>query len=137
MTLSATYALYGGILIGLATSILLLFNGRIAGVSGILNQAFSRTYPFPAWQWLFLIGLMAGGYLAHNFFGFATPALAIDNNVLAIVAGLLVGYGTRLGSGCTSGHGICGNSRFSIRSMVATCLFIAFGMLTVYIMRQL
>lgn len=136
--MSTTYwALTGGLTIGIAVSALLLINGRITGVSGVLYNAFSRSYPFPAWQWLFIIGLMIGGYIAHDIIGFTVPTLAIDNNYLAIIGGLLVGFGTRLGNGCTSGHGICGNSRFSIRSIVSTCVFILFGMITVYVMRLL
>lgn len=127
-------ALYGGLLIGLAVSLLWLFNGRIAGVSGILRSAIHHQKT-ELWHWLFIAGLLIGGAISHWGAGVEVPTLALTHPVLAVIAGLFVGIGTAIGSGCTSGHGICGTSRFSSRSIVSTMTFMAFGMLTVFIMR--
>ena len=126
-------ALIGGILIGLSASAMLLLEGRIAGVSGIFAGVLNPAKGETGWRASFLAGLLAGGLLLRIFlpgafdFGIIRPYGAL------IVAGLLVGYGTRLGNGCTSGHGVCGISRMSPRSMVATITFIASGVLTVYL----
>jgi uncharacterized membrane protein YedE/YeeE len=130
-------ALGGGVLIGAAAVLLLYLNGRIAGISGILNGALARHKGDTAWRVAFLLGMMAGGgafwWLTPHAFeprqGFPVPML--------LVAGFLVGFGTRLGSGCTSGHGVCGLGRRSLRSLVATATFVGFGMLTVYVTRHL
>jgi uncharacterized membrane protein YedE/YeeE len=130
-------ALGGGVLIGAAAVLLLYLNGRIAGISGILNGALARQKGDTAWRVAFLLGLLAGGgafwWLTPHAFeprqGFPVPTL--------LVAGFLVGFGTRLGSGCTSGHGVCGLGRRSLRSLVATATFVGFGMLTVYVTRHL
>lgn len=129
--------LLGGALIGLSVSLLLLFNGRIAGVSGILGRALDRSRE--AWRWSFLAGLLIGGLLMRalgsargiDFFGDGSDV----GLAMTVIAGLLVGFGTQLGSGCTSGHGVCGISRFSLRSLVATLVFIAAGVLTVAALR--
>lgn len=119
----------GGALIGAASVMLLWLNGRIAGISGIMNGAFSKQWAETGWRVAFIVGLIAGGWL----YQLATNAPLIERTDfpvwMTIVAGLLVGYGTRLGSGCTSGHGICGTSRLSIRSIVATVIFVVVGML--------
>jgi uncharacterized membrane protein YedE/YeeE len=117
--------LIGGVLIGLSSSILLFGLGRIAGVSGVFASSFlSHPKSTEKWKYFFIFGLMFGGVIMkiispelfeYNFIGSAP---------LTIVAGLLVGFGTRLGSGCTSGHGVCGLPRKSARSLVATCTFI-------------
>jgi len=123
-------ALIGGGLIGLAASLLLLGNGRIAGVSGILGGLILGPRGDRAWRAFFLSGLLGAGILAAVF----SPHSLGDSPrtwPTLIVAGLLVGVGTRLGQGCTSGHGVCGISRLSTRSLVATALFIAAGMLAV------
>ena len=129
-------ALAGGILIGLASVWLLLAHGRIAGISGIFNGLLLPKAGDTAWRWAFVLGLIAAGFLDQAVFG----AAALPGSGLSIgwivLAGLLVGFGTRLGSGCTSGHGVCGNSRFSLRSQVATLTFIAVGMGAVYLARQ-
>ncbi|MGI9220288.1 MAG: YeeE/YedE family protein [Woeseiaceae bacterium] len=122
-------AAIGGALIGLAAVILLWLNGRIAGISGIMNGAFNKSLQESGWRIAFLVGLVAGGLL----FQFIAEKPVTDRTDfpvwMTVVAGLLVGYGTRLGSGCTSGHGVCGISRLSIRSIVATLTFVFVGML--------
>ena len=126
-------ALYGGILIGISASMLLLFNGRIAGISGILYRLIFN--PFDSnernWRLTFLIGLMVGGYLV----------LPIDfelregySQILLALSGLAVGIGTRIGNGCTSGHGVCGIGLMASRSIVATIVFMLSGIVTVTIL---
>jgi uncharacterized protein len=120
-------ALIGGALLGLAAAMLMYFQGRIAGISGILGGLLTPGSGDVGWRATFVAGLLAGGLVI----GLLAPAAlesTIDRSAVAIVAaGLLVGFGTRLGSGCTSGHGICGISRFSPRSTVATLAFMATG----------
>lgn len=129
-------ALAGGLLIGLAASILVLLNGRIAGISGIVGGLLQPVGGDVAWRAAFLVGLVAAPLLYALFA--ALPSLRIDADWGAlVVAGLLVGVGTRYGSGCTSGHGVCGLSRASPRSMAATMVFIAAGVATVYVARHL
>ncbi len=120
----------GGMLIGIAAVLLRRFLGRIAGISGIFNGALSLGTPDRLWRLTFLMGLIAAG-AGYQFVsgevlitrtGFSLPLL--------LLAGVLVGFGTRLGSGCTSGHGVCGLSRFSMRSLVATFVFLGVGVLT-------
>jgi uncharacterized membrane protein YedE/YeeE len=127
----------GGALIGLSVSLLFLLNGRIAGISGILNGALYAPKNDKAWRLLFLAGMVMGAILFHGFMpGFNSPRLDYPIGLLG-VGGFLVGFGTRMGNGCTSGHGICGLARFSVRSLVATLTFISAGMATVYILRHL
>ena len=129
-------ALLGGMLIGLAVAMFVLLNGRIAGISGIL-AGMLRPLPGDAgWRAAFLIGL-AGAPLVYSMFALL-PQVQIEagNGVLAL-AGLLVGVGTRYGAGCTSGHGVCGLARLSLRSAVATAIFIGAGFLTVFVARHL
>jgi uncharacterized membrane protein YedE/YeeE len=129
-------ALAGGALIGLAAMLLLWFNGRIAGISGMLNGAVEESAHERSWRVIFLVGLIAGalGYAQLDPGDFA---IREDFPIWALaVAGLLVGYGTRLGSGCTSGHGVCGISRFSMRSVYATATFMASGFITTTIVRH-
>ena len=126
----------GGMLIGLAAVLLLLANGRIAGVSGIVNGLLSRKPGDIGWRVAFVLGLWLGALVYWAARG-APFALALQATpAVMIVAGFLVGYGTRLGSGCTSGHGVCGIARFSPRSMVATVVFMASGIATVYVVRH-
>jgi uncharacterized membrane protein YedE/YeeE len=128
--------LIGGTLIGLAAALLLLVNGRIAGISGILGGLIipnSTSERF--WRGAFIIGLMCGAALYAWLRGEFPMQLQVGNSLL-LLAGLLVGFGTRLGSGCTSGHGICGMARRSPRSLTATATFIACGILTVYLTRH-
>jgi uncharacterized membrane protein YedE/YeeE len=127
----------GGALIGLAASLLLLFNGRIAGVSGIVGGIFSdNSFAERIWRGVFVVGIICGAALYSIIFGAPSIELQINTPIL-IVAGLLVGFGTRLGSGCTSGHGVCGMARRSPRSLAATATFILFGVLTVLLRRHL
>jgi uncharacterized membrane protein YedE/YeeE len=123
-------AVLGGALIGLAVSLLLLFNGKVTGVSGIAGGAIEAGRGDRTWRLLFLAGLVAGGTLLRIFapdvFAVATRTRIGDY----VAAGLLVGFGTLLGNGCTSGHGVCGISRLSPRSLLATATFIAFGVLS-------
>ena len=129
-------ALAGGLLIGLAAALFILFNGRIAGISGILGGLLKPLRGDPGWRIAFLAGLV-GAPLAYVLFA-PLPTPTIDASPAALVlAGLLVGAGTRYGSGCTSGHGVCGISRLSVRSLVATATFVAGGFLTVFVVRHL
>lgn len=125
-------SLIGGILIGLSGATLLLFNGKIAGVSGILGGVFGHKEDDTLWRVAFLGGLVTGGFLLRVF---APQALqfGIDRSAASLmIAGFMVGFGSRLGNGCTSGHGVCGISRLSPRSMIATAIFILTGAAAVY-----
>lgn len=127
-------SLIGGVLIGLASAGLLLVNGRIAGISGILSNAMT---PRPGlWRWTFLGGLLAVGGALALADGVVPPALGAQAPAALAVAGLLVGFGTQLGNGCTSGHGVCGLSNFSPRSLVATLVFMAVAGATVFVVRH-
>jgi uncharacterized membrane protein YedE/YeeE len=129
-------ALSGGILIGISVTLLLLFNGRIAGISGILNGLFFAEKNDKLWRLLFLLGLVLGGLLFATLFpNFNVPRQDYPLPLL-IIGGFLVGFGARLANGCISGHGVCGLANLSIRSLVATCCFMGAGMLTVYIVRH-
>lgn len=123
-------------MIGLAAVILLRLNGRIAGISGIVNGAFRMAQQDNAWRWLFLLGMIGGGAIVY-FSGLQTFAARESFPLRMIVGGgLLVGFGTSMGSGCTSGHGVCGISRLSPRSIVATLVFMAAGIATVGVVRH-
>ncbi|CAH9018422.1 YeeE/YedE family protein [Candidatus Nitrosacidococcus sp. I8] len=130
-------ALGGGILIGIAAGMFLFFNGRIAGISGIVGGLLTPTrYDF-AWRIAFISGLIVSPLLL-SYTGFILININIDAGYIALItAGLLVGIGTRLGSGCTSGHGVCGLSRLSPRSLVATLTFMIAGFATVYFIRHI
>ncbi|MBC7416393.1 MAG: YeeE/YedE family protein [Herminiimonas sp.] len=126
----------GGLLIGLAAALLLLFNGRIAGISGILGGLLRPVKNDVSWRVAFLAGLIVAPIIYAVVA--PVPAVQIDaSTVILLVAGLLVGIGTRIGSGCTSGHGVCGISRASPRSVVATLSFMAAGFFIVYVVRHL
>jgi uncharacterized protein len=139
-------ALVGGLIIGISASLFLLTTGRVSGISGIfygLVSNFEKSAPEKeiqtkeiSWRFLFILGLLSGGLV----FKVLSPEVFIDttpNNFgLTILAGLLVGFGTALGGGCTSGHGVCGISRFSIRSIVATVLFIFVGAVVVFLIKS-
>lgn len=127
--------LLGGVLIGLSASLLWLFNGRVAGISGILSGLLAPTRGEAGWRGAFLAGLVAGGVLLSFLLPRSVGAPVVSGAV-AVVAGLLVGFGTRLGNGCTSGHGVCGLARGSLRSLVATGTFMATGALTVFVVRH-
>jgi len=128
-------AIIGGVLIGLAASLLALFNGRIAGISGIVSQLLhwkSAPKDHLLWRVLFLIGLVSSGWIYQLFFKLPVITTSISITTL-MIAGLLVGVGTRLGSGCTSGHGVCGLGRLSTRSLIATLSFMIAGFVATYL----
>jgi uncharacterized membrane protein YedE/YeeE len=130
-------SLLGGILIGLSASAMLLLDGKIAGVSGIVAGVLRPVRGDTLWRICFLGGLLAGGLLLRILLPGAFDFGIIRPLPLLATAGLLVGFGTRLGSGCTSGHGVCGVSRLSPRSLAATATFIFTGALTVYVINHL
>ncbi len=129
-------ALTGGLIIGLAVALFILVNGRIAGITGIVSGLLRPKPKDTAWRVAFILGLVAAPVLYQLV---ATlPPIEIDANLpMIVLAGFIVGIGTRYGSGCTSGHGVCGLSRLSPRSLVATIAFMFTGVLTVYVLRHL
>lgn len=130
-------ALAGGLLIGLAAALLIVLQGRVAGISGIVGGIFRRGPPQDiAWRAAFVLGLVLAPALFALFAPLPASHIDSDTNAL-LLAGLLVGIGTRIGSGCTSGHGVCGLSRRSPRSLVATSGFMAAGFITVFLLRHL
>ena len=128
-------ALLGGVLIGLAVSLMMFFNGRVTGISGIMGGILKPQKNDLNWRLFFVGGLVFGGIflqiLIPKVFIQVSSAFWFDY----IIAGLLVGFGTLLGNGCTSGHGVCGISRLSIRSIVATVVFISFGIISVFLFK--
>ena len=127
-------SLFGGVLIGLSAVLLMLINGRIAGVSGLVSKILVyKNINTNLWVLVFFVGLLIGPIFYSFLIGPVKSNSVVDAPWL-ILAGLLVGFGTFIGNGCTSGHGICGLSRFSIRSLVAVTTFVFSGMLTVYIL---
>ncbi|MCY1042601.1 YeeE/YedE family protein [Corallococcus sp. bb12-1] len=128
--------LLGGALIGLSASLLLLFNARIAGVSGIAGGLFGSVDGERGWRLAFLGGLVGGGLLLRIVWPGALGAPDVPGPGWLVAGGLLVGVGTRLGNGCTSGHGVCGIARGSRRSLVATLTFMVTAVLTVFIVRH-
>ncbi|HHF2971965.1 TPA: YeeE/YedE family protein [Vibrio diabolicus] len=126
-------SLFGGLLLGISATILSLVNGKIAGISGIMNGIMSPKKGDYSWRLLFAVGMIAGGLISVLMLGVAVPSTANLSLGMVIAAGLLVGIGTRLGNGCTSGHGICGMGRLSKRSVVATCVFMVVAGLTVFV----
>ena len=129
-------ALIGGIVIGLAVVLFFYSTGRLAGVSGIANNALTKNTN-RATNLLFLIGLISGPIFYQLFISSNIPYLINNNTLILIIGGLLVGIGTQIGMGCTSGHGVCGISRFSVRSIIATISFIFSGVVVVYLMNML
>jgi uncharacterized protein len=128
-------ALAGGVLIGIASAMFVLFNGRIAGISGILGGLLRPKLPEVGWRVAFLAGMVAAPTVYGAFVYLPTLKIDADYGML-IVAGLLVGASTRYAGGCTSGHGVCGMSRMSPRSVLATVLFMTTGFATVYVLRH-
>jgi uncharacterized protein len=131
-----TTPLIGGLLIGATAVVLLLFLGRIAGIAGIVWSAISAQ-PDNAWRWLFIVGLVLGPVLYHTLAAVPYPAPSALPWWQALAGGLLVGFGVKLGNGCTSGHGVCGIGRLSLRSLFATITFMVTGIATVYVIRHL
>jgi len=130
-------SLMGGILIGLSASAMLFFNGKIAGISGIVAGLLSPREKENLWRATFVAGLLTGGFILKLV---SPEAFAINiarSGVTFALAGLLIGFGARLGNGCTSGHGVCGVSRFSVRSIIATATFVVIGALAVYVVNHL
>ena len=125
-------ALVGGMLIGLSATILLAFDGRIAGISGIINGALKFNKE-ENWRWLFIAGMLAGGFLYEYLFTSESTPLSSFTPGAMIIGGLLVGLGTRMGNGCTSGHGVCGLGRLSFRSLIAVITFMIAAIITVFI----
>jgi len=129
-------ALAGGVLIGISASLFILLNGRIAGITGIIGGLFRPVAHDAGWRIAFTLGLIAAP-IVWLLFG-QLPEITIDAGYgLLVIAGLIVGFSARYGSGCTSGHGVCGISRLSPRSIIATLAFMGTGFLTVYMMRHL
>ena len=131
-----SHPLVGGMLIGLSAVMLWWSIAKIAGISGIVASLWQPNSPDFAWQLAFFVGLLVSPWLVGQLFGL-TAITVSSSPWLYVIAGLLVGVGTRMGSGCTSGHGICGNARFSPRSLVATIVFMSAGFVTVFIGRHL
>jgi len=129
-------SLLGGVLIGVAAALLLLVNGRIAGISGILGGLLRPVRGDAAWRVAFVAGLIFAPALYGLFARLPSPTIEAGYPML-LLAGLLVGAGTRYGSGCTSGHGVCGLARLSPRSLAATAAFMAAGIVTVFVVRHL
>ncbi|MBE0483105.1 MAG: YeeE/YedE family protein [Bacterioplanes sp.] len=130
------YEVVGGVLIGLAATLLWFSVGRISGMTGVVSSVFMLRDVQRHWAFWFLLGLVLTYPLAQ-WFGLEISIQMTDDYGLILAAGLLVGIGTYLGNGCTSGHGVCGTARLSPRSIVATCVFIAVGVLTVALMNAL
>lgn len=128
-------ALGGGILIGISATLLLAFNGRIAGISGIVNGAIDLANR-ELWRWLFLLGLLGGGAIYEYALATQPTPHSTFTPWAMIVGGFLVGFGTRMGNGCTSGHGVCGLGRLSVRSLVAVITFLIAAILTVFVVRH-
>lgn len=129
-------ALAGGILLGIAAALYVLINGRILGISGILGGLIGPTRTDWLWRASFVLGLLTAPLWGKYVFQMNTTAVINADYITLIVAGLLVGFGARYGSGCTSGHGICGLSRLSPRSLLATLTFMGCGFLVVYLVRH-
>jgi uncharacterized membrane protein YedE/YeeE len=129
-------AFFGGILLGLAAALYLILHGRILGISGIVSGLLSPKEGDINWRLSLILGLLSAPFLAILFFDIHTTTVIDADWIAIIIAGVLVGFGANYGSGCTSGHGVCGLSRLSPRSMVATLSFMSAGFLTVFIIRH-
>lgn len=130
-------SIFGGVLIGVSVSLMLLFNGKITGVSGILGRLLDRSSSDKSWRILFVLGLILGGAILKISYPVAFEIQSSAVTMDYILGGLVVGIGTTIGSGCTSGHGVCGISRLSKRSIIATMTFMAFGVLSVILFKVL
>ncbi|USD64044.1 YeeE/YedE thiosulfate transporter family protein [Vibrio sp. SCSIO 43136] len=130
------HALFGGMLLGLSAGLLMLFSGKVAGISGAIGGLLNPPKHESSWRAAFLTGMILSAVIVAPF-GFALPDVSDNNLLIVVLAGLLVGFGTRLGNGCTSGHGIIGMGRFSKRSIAATLTFMAAAIVVVFIRRTL
>jgi uncharacterized membrane protein YedE/YeeE len=128
-------SLFGGALLGLSATLLMLFSGKIAGISGVIGGLLSHRKHESSWRYLFLIGMILSFFIVTPL-GFEIPDSGTQSLLLIAIAGLLVGFGTRIGNGCTSGHGIIGTGRFSNRAISATMIFMASAALVVLIRSQ-
>lgn len=128
-------ALVGGGLIGFASLLLLLLNGKVLGISGIVSKLGSDMSHSGLWRWFVVTGIISGPLLLPSFMGNVPSEINLSWEVM-VIAGMLVGFGSHWGSGCTSGHGICGLGRLSTRSIVATIVFMCAALLTVFLMRH-
>ena len=132
------FALIGGSIIGIAVSLMLAFNGRVTGISGIISGALSPKIDDFSWRFLFILGLISGGFILRWTHPEAFLSLDLHSQTSDyMIAGFLVGFGTLLGNGCTSGHGVCGISRLSLRSIISTITFIFFGIISVIIFKAM
>lgn len=131
------HALFGGVLIGISVSLMLLWNGRVTGISGIINGAMTPVRGDTQWRMLFIVGLVLGGFVLKMLNPKVFENTVATDFISIVIAGLLVGFGTILGSGCTSGHGVCGISRMSPRSLIATVVFMFAGVAAVFVFRNL
>ena len=129
-------SLIGGMLIGLAALFLMAMNGRVMGISGILGGLTNTAAKDKSWRIAFIIGTILGPFLVMMASGTTIEIRPVSGGVILMTAGLLVGLGTSIGSGCTSGHGICGLARFSTRSLAAVCIFMATAIATVALIRH-
>ena len=123
-------SILGGIILGIAVSVMLLFNGKVTGISGIVGGILNRENADKSWRVLFILGLLLGGFILKWIYPVAFTVQSYATTTDYVIAGFLVGFGTLLGNGCTSGHGVCGISRFSMRSILSTCIFITFGIIS-------
>jgi hypothetical protein len=130
-------ALVGGLLIGLSSVLLLCFNGRLTGISTICSKLLLLNKNGLSWRLLFILGLIVGAALFYTLGGELPPVRKAFPASLLLISGLLVGFGTGLANGCTSGHGVCGLGRLSIRSLIATITFLLTGIITTYIVRHI
>jgi uncharacterized protein len=128
-------AILGGVVIGVAVTVMLLFNGRVTGISGIVGGMLNRETMDKSWRLLFLIGLLFGGLMLRVLYPQSFVIISQAAPADYVIAGLLVGFGTLLGNGCTSGHGVCGISRLSVRSISSTVTFILFGVISVLLFK--
>ncbi|MGL6312399.1 YeeE/YedE family protein [Vibrio sp. WXL103] len=133
MSFSIPWAsLFGGMLLGASALLLLLVNGKIAGISGIASRLLDSSVSDKSWRALFILGMVIAGALSISVFDVVVPEQPNGSWISVLIAGLLVGVGTQIGNGCTSGHGICGIGRFSLRSLVATLVFMGIAIITVF-----
>ncbi|MEZ8824351.1 YeeE/YedE family protein [Vibrio amylolyticus] len=129
-------SLFGGMLLGVSATLLLLVRGKVAGISGIVGEFFSSEFRENGWRVFFLLGMILSGLLLTPF-DFFLPELLESNLIVIALAGVLVGFGTKLANGCTSGHGIIGMGRFSKRSIIATVIFMSTSILVVFLKRMM